>query len=433
MQCLECNQIDAGRIKAYFGCDHVVETVGDESDNAERGHMEVNGADRDDDAHSLQDCNNNSIEEQEEDMDSTDSDGDNGENILVGALVRKKFAGQMFEGIVTRYDADREGYWVYYDDDDNETMKQGQLEEYIVRNAPRTRRHIHRPQRRMLSSGTGIVGQSVELRLRGTWYEGVVCDFDPEAGIYAVKYGDGEVEAVRPGKLARMLQAPPPRAAQADTEVNHADREGSEEDAVLSEEEAKTEDLLQGTEAAHPDVQPNNMQRPTTLHQAHQKIVADFSVDEASLQYPLHRDYKDSGVMLKFAVPTYTLPNERYSLLQWQAEQDDKSEFGDPLGLTDANCMLDFAKWIQKNQVSHRGYQQLIGLIRKWLPLDLCFPPSVGCERQGGAHAGGEHHPGAFLLRLKQTRKSLEEHIDRRIVRRQQAHALDRTRNWIPN
>ena len=119
MQCLECNQIDAGRIKAYFGCDHVVETVGDESDNAERGHMEVNGADRDDDAHSLQDCNNNSIEEQEEDMDSMDSDGDNGENILVGALVRKKFAGQMFEGIVTRYDADREDYWVYYDDDDN--------------------------------------------------------------------------------------------------------------------------------------------------------------------------------------------------------------------------------------------------------------------------------------------------------------------------
>jgi hypothetical protein len=136
------------------------------------------------------------------------------------------------------------------------------------------------------------------------------------------------------------------------------------------------------------------------LHQAHQKIVADFAADEASLQYPLHRDYKDSGVMLKFAVPTYTLPNGRYSLLQWQAEQDDESEFGDPLGLTDANCMLDFAKWIQKNQVSHRGYQQLIGLIRKWLPLDLCFPPSVGCERQGGAHAGGEHHPGAFYFGL---------------------------------
>jgi hypothetical protein len=37
------------------------------------------------------------------------------------------------------------------------------------------------------------------------------------------------------------------------------------------------------------------------------------------------------------------LPNGRYSLLQWQAEQDDESEFGDPLGLTDANCMLDFA------------------------------------------------------------------------------------------
>jgi hypothetical protein len=177
---------------------------------------------------------------------------------------------------------------MYYDDDDNKTKKQGQLEEYIMRNAPRTHRHIHRPQRRMLSSGTGIGGESVELRLRGTWYEGVVCDFDPEGGRYAVKYGADEVEAVRPGKLARMLQAPPPWAAEAGTEVNHADREGSEEDAVLSEEEAKTEDLLQGTEAAHPDIQPNNMQRPTTLHQAHQKIVADFAVDEALLQYPLY-------------------------------------------------------------------------------------------------------------------------------------------------
>ena len=51
-------------MEAYFGCDHVIETVEDELDNAERGEMEVNGAGRVDDAHNLQDCNDNSSEEQ---------------------------------------------------------------------------------------------------------------------------------------------------------------------------------------------------------------------------------------------------------------------------------------------------------------------------------------------------------------------------------
>ena len=69
------------------------------------------------------------------------------------------------------------GCTISYDDDDNVTMKQGQLEESIVRNAPRTRRHIHRPQRHMLSSGTAIYGQMVELRLRSALYEGVVTQF----------------------------------------------------------------------------------------------------------------------------------------------------------------------------------------------------------------------------------------------------------------
>ena len=96
--------------------------------------------------------------------------------------------------------------------------------------------------------------------------------------------------------------------------------------------------------------------------------------------------------MLKCAVMTYTLPIRRSSLLQWQNKQDGESGFSDPLGLPDANCVLDFANWIQRKQVSHQGSQQLEDLIRKWLPLNLCFTPSVGYGHQGDAHAAGEHH-----------------------------------------
>lgn len=48
----------------------------------------------------------------------------------IGMIVRKKFGGQIHRGIVTRYNKDREYYWIDYDNNDSKEMRHKQVKQF---------------------------------------------------------------------------------------------------------------------------------------------------------------------------------------------------------------------------------------------------------------------------------------------------------------
>jgi hypothetical protein len=110
-----------------------------------------------------------------------------------------------------------------------------------------------------------------------------------------------------------------------------------------------------------------------------------------------------------YAIPPYTQPTHRMSLVKWQRTVDKVDAQDDKLAIDNKNCRLAMAKWVIKNQIPHRKYKSLMGIIRKFTPLATCFPEK------------GKKAPGAIFHRIVQTRKALEEGVDKMIEKRFQA------------
>lgn len=257
----------------------------------------------------------------------------------------------------------------------------------------------------------------------GRWLKGVVSVFDPEHDTYEVQWENGDPESVRPGHLASILtntstggrpdeQGHGAGAGSAsDTESGSSGESADDAALVVDADEADGE---AGGMAADLAVLPALELLPAiadleyeTVAPLHQALVEALAREALSFHMPLHRDYVLSGITLDYAVPEYRLPTHSRALLDWLDQQRDDEEFASQLKPTDLNCRLDFADWVQRNQTSHREYRALHELIAKWMP-EECMPD-------------GKAHPDAYLLRLLKTRKGLEETVDRRIAKRQQA------------
>ena len=154
---------------------------------------------------------------------------------------------------------------------------------------------------------------------------------------------------------------------------------------------------------------------PDTVGTLHAALVRQHNREVAGLKIPVHDTYALSGVMIPYAVPPYLKPTHPGTMLDRMEGQNNENEFKDTHVLNDHNCKLDFAEWVLRCQISHREYRHLWELIKKWLPVGTAFP-----DRDNGLPCG-KKHPGAHLLRLVRTRKSLEEYLDKRVAGYSQA------------
>lgn len=128
----------------------------------------------------------------------------------------------------------------------------------------------------------------------------------------------------------------------------------------------------------------------------------------ADLPKQLHKDYRDSGIMVPHAIPPYIGRTHRMALVEYQAEQSKIDAQDDPFAINDSNCRLALARWVVKNKIPHRKYKSLIGIIRKFTPLATCFPEK------------GKQASGAIFHRIVETRKALEEGVDKLVEKRLQ-------------
>jgi len=274
-------------------------------------------------------------------------------------------------------------------------------------------------------------GRTVMRKIRGgRWRKGVVSVFDTDANTFEVRWENGEREPLSPSQLASIMtrtggrpdeqahgagscSAPDEQAhgagshSASDKESGSSD-ESADDAAIIVDADEADEDAVDLAAVPAMELLPAaaDLEHETVAH-LHQALMEAAEREAESFTMPLHRDFLRSGITIDYAKPKYTLPTHSRALLEWVDKQGDDEEFEDMLALTDLNCRLDFADWVQRNQTSHREYRALVELVTKWAPKE-CMPE-------------GKEHPEAYLLRMLKTRKGLEEHVDRRIAKRQQA------------
>ena len=122
----------------------------------------------------------------------------------------------------------------------------------------------------------------------------------------------------------------------------------------------------------------------------------------------LHKDYRLSGVMVPYAIPVYRRSTKIMALVRWQQKQDAIDACDDKFAISDGNCRLAMAEWVNKNQIPHRKFRSLIDIICKFTPLETCFPKL------------GKKAAGAVFHRIVKTRGALEYGMDRLIEKRLQ-------------
>ena len=147
---------------------------------------------------------------------------------------------------------------------------------------------------------------------------------------------------------------------------------------------------------------------PEAVHAIHARLLQVVAAEHELLPKVLHKDYRLSGVMVPYAIPVYPRSTKRKALLRWQKKQWCVDACDDTLAINDANCRLAMAKWVNRNQIPHRKYRELIDILRKYTPLETCFPKL------------GKKAPGAVFHRIVKTRKDLEAGMDRLIEKRLQ-------------
>ena len=329
---------------------------------------------------------------------------------LVGRSVRKKFDLGWYNGKVTRFDARSHLYQVVYSDSDSEVMPYSKLATIIA-----DERFVGRAVRREFSQG---------------WFEGTITAFDPSSNLYEIKYSDGDSENMSLASMSDIIVGQPGEPDAAPTSGPQVDNGCvvTRQDAphVTEESEHSTSTSLAfdvviptADDNIPSDQEPEDVipavAIPATVLSLHAALLEEFAIETGVLAMPIHETYLLSGVMIPYAVPTYTKPTHPSAMIEWLETQNVEDEFKDACELTDNNCKLDFGEWVLRCQISHRNFQHLRQLVKKWMPVETVFPPT----EDGEPH--GKDSPAAFLVRLVQTRKGLEEYLDKRIAAHNQA------------
>ena len=135
---------------------------------------------------------------------------------------------------------------------------------------------------------------------------------------------------------------------------------------------------------------------PTSVLQIHDQLARN--VDTQLARSAL---YRDSGVLIPYAIPKYPRGTDRWALLQWQDQQLEEAASRRADADLDLDCELDMMHFLLKTEITHRGFRALRELHEKYIPVESLD--------------GGLAHPCAALLRLPLTKETLEARTDRRI------------------
>ena len=233
---------------------------------------------------------------------------------------------------------------------------------------------------------------------------------DAAAGAAAAAAGAaaaGDVAAAAAGAAVTVVT----RADAPTVDVQNGSMGGTADSSLCFVEAAASEESESEDEDA--------IEVPETVATLHAALLAKHAREteawEATGGWAVHQNYELSGVTIPHAVPKYLKPTKPTAMLDWLEGQGRDEEFKDTAELNDNNCKLDFAEWVLRCQISHREWRHLWELMNKWLPAGTAFP-----DRDDGEPCG-KKHPGAHLLRLVRTRKSLEEYLDKRCAAYSQA------------
>lgn len=265
--------------------------------------------------------------------------------------------------------------------------------------------------------GVALRGRRIRKKVQGQWYEGRVHKFDAQSGRYTILFDDSDEDDMFHDDLVDYLV--PADAAVADVAAQVAELGIDGDVASMSEnEDGGVRDQREPLPYIAGDNNGRQARAPRTVRQLHAVEVAKLAQQDEGMRVRMHRDYALSGVRVKYAVPPYLQRTDKYAIIDWLTDQNDEAEFADVDGMTQANCRLDFAEYVYRNQTSYTQYAKLTELMRKWTPVDTCFP-----ETADGAPYGKDHE-GAYLQRLKRSRVSLERGVDKKIEGRQQVTAV---------
>ena len=265
--------------------------------------------------------------------------------------------------------------------------------------------------------GVALRGRRIRKKVQGQWYEGRVHKFDAQSGRYTILFDDSDEDDMFHDDLVDYLV--PADAAVADVAAQVAELGIDGDVASMSEnEDGGARDQREPLPYIAGDNSGRQARAPRTVRQLHAVEVAKLAQQDEGMRVRMHRDYALSGVRVKYAVPPYLQRTDKYAIIDWLTDQNDEAEFADVDGMTQANCRLDFAEYVYRNQTSYTQYAKLTELMRKWTPVDTCFP-----ETADGAPYGKDHE-GAYLQRLKRSRVSLERGVDKKIEGRQQVTAV---------